>query len=127
MRSQHPEAILADGHAIYRRGMRDLLGEAGIDVIGEADDFGSLHDLARETGPQFVFGDGPLADRAQFAELRHSLPDDAKLAFLVDPAVSSGMLIALLELGAAGCLERSLSPVGFARSIDAMRRGEVAL
>jgi two-component system NarL family response regulator len=127
MRSENPEAILADGHAIYRRGMRDLLGEAGITVIGEADDFDSLRSLLRETEPGFVFVDASLADRSQLAELRHEMPENAKLAFLVDPTVSSGMLIALLELGAAGCLERSLSPIGFARSIDAMRRGEVAL
>jgi len=55
-------AVLADPHAIFRRGMRDLLDETGVEVIGEAEDLEALLPLLRRN-PTVVFVDNAFADR----------------------------------------------------------------
>jgi DNA-binding NarL/FixJ family response regulator len=120
-------AIIADAHAIFRRGLRDLLGEARIDVTAEADDIASLLAAAARDQPDFLFVDAGLADRASLPLLREATNGHTRVVFLVDAAISSLGLISLLETGAAGCLERNLSPNGLERSIAAVQRGEVAL
>jgi DNA-binding NarL/FixJ family response regulator len=121
-------AVIADGHAIYRRGMRDLLSESKIRVVGESEDLpGTLALLRRTTGAPLVLVEASISDRAGLRRLRQALPQGSALVFMVDPSVSSSTLISLMELGAAGCLERSLTPSAFARSIAAIRRGEIAL
>ena len=47
--------------------------------------------------------------------------------FLVEPTILASTLIHLMELGAAGCLERDLRPSAFGRSIAALLRGEIVL
>jgi DNA-binding NarL/FixJ family response regulator len=121
-------AILADSHAIFRRGLRQLLEEAQIHVAGEAENLpGLLSQLHGEGAPHFVFVDAALADRAGLGVIRHSVADQTRLVFLVDVAIPAATLLSLMELGPAGCLERNQTPNGFARSIEAIRRGEVAL
>jgi DNA-binding NarL/FixJ family response regulator len=120
-------AVIADGHAIFRRGLGDLLGEAGISVGGEAADIGSLVAAVRREQPTFAFVDAALVDRPSLPQLRDITLRETRLIFLVEPLISSNMLISLLEIGASGCLERNLTPVGFNRSLTAVQRGEVAL
>jgi two-component system NarL family response regulator len=120
-------AVIADGHAIFRRGLGDLLGEADITVVGEAADIGSLVAAVRREQPSFAFVDAALVDRQSLPQLRDITLRETRLIFLVEPLISSNMLISLLEIGASGCLERNLTPVGFNRSLTAVQRGEVAL
>jgi two-component system NarL family response regulator len=120
-------AILADSHAIFRRGLRQLLEEAQINVAGEAENLPGLLSQLHEGSPHFVFVDAALADRAGLGVIRHNVADQSRLVFLVDAGIPAATLLSLMELGPAGCLERNQTPNGFARSIDAIRRGEVAL
>jgi DNA-binding NarL/FixJ family response regulator len=120
-------AILADSHAIFRRGLRQLLEEAHINVAGEAENLPGLLSQLHEGSPQFVFVDAALADRAGLGVIRHNVADQTRLVFLVDAGIPAATLLSLMELGPAGCLERNQTPNGFARSIEAIRRGEVAL
>ena len=119
-------AVLADPHAIFRRGMRDLLEETGVEVIGEAEDLETLVPLLRRA-PTVVFVDNAFADRGGLGQLRESMPDGTRLVFLVEPTILASTLIHLMELGAAGCLERDLRPSAFGRSIAALLRGEIVL
>ena len=120
-------AILADSHAIFRRGLRQLLEEAQINVAGEAENLPGLLSQLNEGSPQFVFVDAALADRAGLGVIRHNVADQTRLVFLVDAGIPAATLLSLMELGPAGCLERNQTPNGFSRSIEAIRRGEVAL
>jgi two-component system nitrate/nitrite response regulator NarL len=59
--------------------------------------------------------------------MREALPETTRLVFLVEPTILASTLIHLMELGAAGCLERDLRPSAFGRSIAALLRGEIVL
>src|SRR5690606_37805235 len=57
--------VLVDDHTLIRRGLRELLAaEDGIEVVGEATDYGSLRTLLRETHPDVVVLDINLPGRS---------------------------------------------------------------
>src|SRR5688500_20351022 len=49
--------LLAEDHALFRRGLRELLDAAGLSVIGEASDGVTAARLARELRPDVVVMD----------------------------------------------------------------------
>lgn len=49
--------VLADDHALFRNGLRDLLSEHGIDVVGEAADGPSAVALVERAAPDVVLMD----------------------------------------------------------------------
>src|SRR5215218_8962436 len=105
-------AVIADAHAIFRRGLGDLLAEAGVAVVGEAEDLGGLLGLLRQERPRHAFVDTTLVDREGLVRLRHALPSDGRVVFLVEASITAATLVALIEAGAAGCIERNLRPAG---------------
>ena len=118
-------AVLADPHAIFRRGMRDLLDETGVEVIGEAEDLEALLRSCRATRRSSSSTTrSPIA--ADSADARGA-PRDYRLVFLVEPTILASTLIHLMELGAAGCIERDLRPRAFGRAVAALVRGEIVL
>jgi DNA-binding NarL/FixJ family response regulator len=49
--------VIADDHAFYRQGLADLLGQSGIEVVGEAADGKAVLELAEKTAPDVVVMD----------------------------------------------------------------------
>ena len=49
--------VLADDHALFRRGLHDLLQQHGVEVVAEAEDGASALDAVGETAPDVVLMD----------------------------------------------------------------------
>ena len=49
--------VLVDDHAVFRNGLRELLEERGIDVVGEASDGATAVELVRDVAPDVVVMD----------------------------------------------------------------------
>jgi DNA-binding NarL/FixJ family response regulator len=49
--------VLVDDHAIFRNGLRELLEERGVDVVGEASDGEEAVEVARDVAPDVVVMD----------------------------------------------------------------------
>ncbi len=55
--------LLADDHRIFRQGLRRLIeSEAGLEVIGEAENGRGAVDLSKETSPHVVIMDVSMPD-----------------------------------------------------------------
>jgi DNA-binding NarL/FixJ family response regulator len=114
-----PRVLLADDHAAIRAGLRMLLADAGIEVVGEAADGDAAVTNARALRPDVVLmdlrmpgTDGITATRAITAE---GLADVLVLTtFDLDEYVDGA-----LAAGAAGFLLKTAEPAAL---VDAVRR-----
>src|SRR2546429_855023 len=52
-----PRVLLVDDHDLFRTGLRNLLEEQGVDVVGEASEGGEAVQLAGELAPDVVVMD----------------------------------------------------------------------
>lgn len=114
------KVILVDDHTLILRGLRDLLGSApGIEVVGEAADYGSLRELLREVQPDVIVLDVNLPGRSgldALAALAESNPP-ARVLMLSQFAVDQYGLRAM-RAGAMGYLNKACDP---ALIIEAVR------
>ena len=122
--------LLVDNHRLFREGLRDLLGENGIEVAGEASEASEAVALAAETHPSVVLmeiempraGDGPvgLMRRLRFASPQSSL---VVLTVFADPARISDAI----QAGASGYLLKDTSVDDIVRGVRAAAAGDALL
>jgi DNA-binding NarL/FixJ family response regulator len=117
--------LIADDHAIVRRGLRQIVAEDPELVIsGEASNARELMPLLRERTCDVLLLDLGLPDRSGLevlAELRERRPNLPVLVLSMHPEEQFG--VRLLRAGAAGYLSKESAPEELIRAIRKVHRG----
>jgi len=123
------QVVLADDHAVVRKGIREFLEEApDIEVVGEAADGEAVKELIRQHHPNVVILDlrMPKATGIEVTRwIRRFFPEMGVLilsAYDDDPFV-----MAALEAGANGYVLKTASPEELIAAVRAVHRGQSAL
>jgi DNA-binding NarL/FixJ family response regulator len=121
--------LIADDHAMVRRGMRDFLElHDDIEVVGEAVDGSDAIERATELRPDIVVMDlmMPVVDGIEAtARLKAALPDVEIIA--ITSFIEEDRVVAAIEAGASGFLLKDAEADELASAIRAAAAGEVHL
>ncbi len=102
--------LIADDHDLIREGLRLVCGEAGIEIVGEAEDGESAIRLALELDVDVVLLDIGLPDQSGFDVLEHIKREKPSLPVLVYSAHEKSHFVERsVSLGAAGYLVKGVS------------------
>jgi DNA-binding NarL/FixJ family response regulator len=129
--SYTPQAVrllIADDHALFRDGLRSLLGAAGHEVIGEAKNGKEAITLAHKLAPDLVLMDVSMPELDGLSATRQltaELPD-VKVVILT-ASESDAMLFDAIKAGAQGYLLKNLEADDFFDMLERASRGEPAL
>ncbi len=121
------KVVLVDDHTLILRGLRELLSSTpGIEVIGEATDYGTLRTLIRQVRPDVVVLDINLPGRSGLDALASLLEEDpAPRVLMLSQFAEDQYGIRALRAGAMGYLNKSCDPaliVEAVRELGAGRR-----
>jgi two-component system invasion response regulator UvrY len=112
--------VLADDHAVVRRGVRQILGDAGdIEVAGEAKDYGELTLLLQDTPCDVLVLDISMPGKngiEALKALRERLPKLHILILSMFP--EDQYALRALKAGAAGYISKEAAPE---KLVDAIR------
>jgi two-component system nitrate/nitrite response regulator NarL len=98
-------AVLADDHHFFRQGLRDLLTDAGVTVVGEATEGAGAVELTRRLAPDVVVIDLHMSGVAGLDAVREIVhaADDVDVIVLTVSAQHADAIAAILA-GACGYL-----------------------
>ena len=120
--------LLADDHALFLDGLRNLLTAHGVHVVGLANDGIEAQDLARKLRPDIILMDihMPKCDGLEATRRISSELSFIKIVMLT-VAAEEELLFDALKSGASGYLLKNLESAAFLDLLDEVVRGEVAL
>ena len=119
--------LLADDHALFRRGVASLLAaESDFEVVGEAVDGQQALEMARELVPDVILMDVSMPVMDGLAATRR-IKAEMPYARIVILTVSDGEqgLLEAVRCGAAGYLSKKIDPQALCGTLRAVARGEV--
>jgi two-component system, NarL family, nitrate/nitrite response regulator NarL len=119
---------IVDDHQLFREGLRGMLLEAGMDVIGEASNGAEAVALAQRLEPDVVVLDLNMPGTSGLQALRtiaRSNPDIQTVVLSVSAA--DGDVVEALAAGACGYLLKDTHPRRLAESIRQAAEGQVML
>lgn len=121
--------VLADDHAVVRKGIREFLEEEGdIEVVGEAADGQEALALAVEHSPDVAVLDIQMPHMNGIEVTRRIKAERPDVRVLVLTAYDDDPYIfAALQAGAGGYVLKSAPPGELIRAVRAVHRGESAL
>lgn len=121
--------LLADDHALVRRGFRRMLeDDPEIDVVGEASDGDDVIRLAAELRPQVVVMDCAMPRTSGLAATRRILERDPGVAVLMLSMHAEETLVRqALDAGARGYILKSALDLDLAAAIHRVAAGEQVL
>ena len=125
----HSRVLIADDHAIVRKGIRALLSEAGgFEVVGEASNGQEAVLRAEETHPDVILMDllMPVMDGIEATRQITSRQPKARILVLTSFAADNKVFPAI-KAGATGYLLKDSSPEDLVRAIRQVHRGEPSL
>ena len=118
--------VLADDHAVVRRGVRQILGEADdIEVVAEARDYGELSTLLRDQACDVLVLDISMPGKngiEALKALRERLPRLAVLVLSMFP--EDQYALRALKAGAAGYVSKEAAPEKLVEAIRLAARGK---
>ena len=118
--------VLADDHAVVRRGVRQILADAGdIEVVGEAKDYGELSNLLREQACDVLVVDISMPGKNGIEVLkavRERLPKIQVLILSMFP--EDQYAVRALKAGAAGYVSKEAAPEKLVDAIRLAARGK---
>jgi len=123
------KVILADDHALFREGTRNLLTqERDIEVVGEASDGEETIELVTKLHPHVALIDIAMPKVNGIDATRKIKVCCPATAVLILTAYDNDQyILALLEAGAAGYLLKNVSGKELVNAIRAVRAGEAVL
>jgi DNA-binding NarL/FixJ family response regulator len=123
-----PRVLLVDDHEIYRAGLRGLLEEAGIDIVGEAANGEKALALVEEKHPSVVIMDLNMPGMGGI-EATRQITTIAPLARVIMLTVSSAApdITDAVLAGACGYLLKSATTQEIVSGIAAAGRGDALL
>jgi DNA-binding NarL/FixJ family response regulator len=116
--------MLADDHPMVRRGIAQLLREAGYDVVAEAQDYASVVKALRDTQVDVLVLDVDLPGKNGIEILkivRKEWPRLPVLLFSMHPESEYG--VRALKAGAAGYVSKSAPPESLVQAIRHVSEG----
>ncbi|HWE62159.1 MAG TPA: response regulator transcription factor [Chloroflexota bacterium] len=120
-------AVIADDHALVRRGLRNLLEAHGISVVGEAQDGQEAVELARAQQPDVVLMDLRMPGMNGLSATRlisANLP--AVKVVVLTASEDDDDLFEAVASGAQGYLPKDIEPEQFFALLDGIAQGEPA-
>ena len=126
--SPSPRVLLVDDHEIYRAGLRGLLEEAGIDIVGEAASGEAALQLVEEKHPNVVIMDLNMPGMGGIEAARQisTLAPLARVIMLTVSSAAPDITDAVLA-GACGYLLKSATTAEIVSGIAAAARGDALL
>jgi DNA-binding NarL/FixJ family response regulator len=127
--TQPIRVVLADDHAVVRKGIREFLeGEGDIIVLAEASDGDSTLALVQEHSPDIVVLDIQMPGRNGIEVTRALRTAGSPVAILIvtayddDPYIMAG-----IQAGANGYVLKSAAPDEIVRAVRAVHEGQSAV
>jgi DNA-binding NarL/FixJ family response regulator len=121
-------AIIVDGHRIFRDGVRTLLTDNGIDVVGEAGLAADAVALAAETKPNVALMDMELPDASGVqATKRIRLVSSVTRVLTLTVSAEEDDVYEALRAGACGYLLKDSPPEAIAAGVIAAAEGHSLL
>ena len=117
--------LLCDDHALIRRGIRDTLaGEPGIEVVGEAGDYGELRAIMRSRPCDVLVLDINLPGRSGLDAL-HALKDEgsAVRVLVLSMYPEDQYAIRALRAGAFGYVNKGGDPALIVQAVRTVAQG----
>ncbi len=121
--------LIADDHAIVRKGIRALLAtEPGIDIIGEAQDGIQAISKANKLRPDVILMDLVMPELDGIVAIRHISTSQPETRILVLTSFATDDKIFLaIKAGALGYLLKDSGPQELVQAIYQVHRGESSL
>lgn len=120
--------VIADDHRIFRDGLRPLLAESGIEVVGEAEDGAALLELLGADPPDIVLLDLSMPGMSgldALAKLRRIAPHTRVVVLTMHD--EPGFVRRAVELGASGYLLKNAGREELLRALAHVASGEAYL
>jgi len=121
--------LVADDHAMVRKGIRAVLGtEPGIEVVGEAADGTEAVEAAKRLAPDVVLMDLVMPKLDGIEALRRILESRPTTRILVLTSFATDdQVLPAIKAGALGYLLKDSGPEELVRAIRQVQRGESSL
>ena len=116
--------LLVDDHRLFRRGIRAVLTEAGIDVVGESDGAEAALELIPKLRPGLVLVDLSMEGKSglwlleQLRTLHPELP-----ALMLSMHIEEYRVLQALDAGARGYLSKTATDQEFITAVHEVARG----
>ncbi|HEX6654196.1 MAG TPA: response regulator transcription factor [Thermoleophilaceae bacterium] len=128
MPEAQPSVFIVDDHSFFRAGMRSVLTEHGLSVVGDAPSAEAALPLIERRAPDLVVMDLSMpgmsgADATR--EIMRRFPSVAVLVVTVSAAEAE--VLDALEAGAAGYLLKDSEPAEIVRAVEAAMTGDTPL
>jgi two-component system, NarL family, nitrate/nitrite response regulator NarL len=118
--------LIANGHTLFREGLRRLLEAGGFDVVGETADGESVAALAEETQADVILLDSsmPRLNGLEILRRLSVLNLSAKTLLLTSSAEERGQVVPALKLGAYGVIPQESTTQRLFESIRCVMSGQ---
>ena len=128
MPEAQPSVFIVDDHSFFRAGMRSVLTEHGLSVVGDAPSAEAALPLIERRAPDLVVMDLSMPGMSGADATREIMRRYPSVAVLV-VTVSAGEAEVLdaLEAGAAGYLLKDSEPAEIVRAVEAAMTGDTPL
>lgn len=128
MTSHRPRILIADDHAIVREGLRAVLENKDVEIVGDASNGREAVRLCHELQPEIVVMDisMPLLNGIDAArEILKASPSAKIIALSMHREPT--FILACLRAGMVGYILKSKSTSSLVQAIDAVRKGDIYL
>jgi len=120
--------VLADDHAVVRKGIRDFLEEEGIEVVAEASNGEEVKDLIRTHEPDVAVLDIRMPGATGIEVMRWVREQSLPVKVLILTAYDDDpFVVAALQAGANGYVLKNAEAQQIAASVRAVYQGQSAL
>ena len=128
-RSAPIRVLIADDHPVVRQGLRALLGtQAGIEVVGEAEDGSAAVAAADRLAPDVVLMDVVMPEVDGIEALRRIVDRRSQIRIvMLTSYADQRRAMEAVDAGASGFLLKDASPRDVVAAIRAAHRGEAVL